>query len=85
MTSSTLTFLMFAGAVGLAAWRPEAGASRALRMVMVVGLAWLSVVALLAALFTVWWPPTHGWAVAWSAAATAVLAGVVAANAAASD
>ena len=42
-------------------------------MLLWAGLSFLSIIALLFTLFTVWWPPTQTWAVIWSLAAVALL------------
>ncbi len=74
MNASFLTFLLFAASLALLRWKPESKSTTGLRMVCWFALGFLAIVALLASLFTVWWPPAQGWAVVWSAGAVGVLA-----------
>jgi hypothetical protein len=74
MNASFLTFFLFAASMALLRWKPASKATTGLRMVSWFALGFLAIVALLASLFTVWWPPAQTWAVIWSAGAVAVLA-----------
>ena len=73
MKFSAITFILFLGALALFFWRPQAPAAIALRVLVWFGLSFLSGVALLASLFTVWWPPAQVWSVVWSGASVLVL------------
>ena len=80
MNAGALTFLLFLGALGLSRWKPQTSANTALRMLIWGLLSFLSSVALLFSLFTVWWPPTQVWAVVWSSAAVVVLLVIIVSN-----
>ena len=74
MSSSSTTFLLFLASVGLFLWRPQATGAKGLHLLLWSALLFFSSIALLFALFTVWWPPSHWLAVAWSLGALGVLA-----------
>lgn len=74
MSAGLLTFLLFVGAVVLQLWRPEGTSMAWVRALVGGALAFLSGIALLFSLFTVWWPPTMGWAVMWSGASVGLMA-----------
>lgn len=73
MNASAISFLLFLGSLALIFWKPQAAAATALRMLIWAGLGFLSVIALLFSLFTVWWPPAQVWSVIWSGAAVLFL------------
>ncbi|RPH42061.1 MAG: hypothetical protein EHM87_17945 [Burkholderiales bacterium] len=73
MTLGPICFVLFLCSVGLVFWRPEGGAGTALRMLVWMGLGFMSTIGLLFALFTVWWPPAQTWAVIWSVASIIAL------------
>ena len=73
MGPSTLTFLLFLGSLGLLFWKPEVASGKVLHLLVWMIISSLSGIALLFALFNVWWQPAQTWSVVWSVAAVAVL------------
>ena len=85
MSSDFGNFLMFLAALALQRWKPQATAARALRVLVWSALAFVSGLALLFSLLTLWWPPAHLWAVIWSGAALATLTFTAISHSAASE
>lgn len=77
MSASLITFLLFLASSSLLLWSPEAAAARALQVLVWSALGFATGIALLACLFTVWWPPAQSWALFWSGASAVALVFVV--------
>ncbi len=74
MNASELTFVLFACSLGLLLWRPANRGGKVLHLLLCTVLGFLSCIALLFSLLTLWWPPAQNWSVAWSVAALVLLA-----------
>ena len=74
MNASQITFMLFLASLVLLFWKPEVTAAKALHVVLWGIMGFLCCLALLFALFTVWWPPTQTWSIVWCLAALAALA-----------
>ena len=72
--SNITAFLVFLAVLAVLRWQPDAGAAKALRVVLWTALLAFSGLLLLFALFTLWWPPAHVGAVFWSTGALIALA-----------
>ena len=73
LTSNITAFLVFLAVLAVLRWQPDAGAAKALRVVLWTALSAFAGLLLLFSLFTLWWPPAHVGAVFWSTAALMAL------------